>query len=75
MSSPSPDTEPESLPLGFLLTPGSSLHPNFLLAVDGTLAFLLVVLVGLAFAASSSARIHVLALIGIELGLWASVKW
>lgn len=72
---PSTSEEAVSQPFGFILTPGSSLHPTFLLAVDGTLACLLLVFVGLAFVASSSARIHVFALIGIELALWASIKW
>lgn len=55
-----------------ILTPGSSLNPQFLLIVDATLAFLLCIFIGL-FALTRS--LHAVALMGIELCLWASVKW
>ncbi|KAK0490548.1 hypothetical protein IW261DRAFT_20230 [Armillaria novae-zelandiae] len=56
-----------------ILTPGSSLHPTFLLILDLSFAVLLVVLVLLLFL--TSGNVHIIALIGIELALWASVKW
>ncbi|THH33716.1 hypothetical protein EUX98_g445 [Antrodiella citrinella] len=68
-SASSPDTEF----LSNILTPGSSLHPTFQLILDGAFAFLLMVLVGLAVL--TRGNIHMFALIGIELCLWASVKW
>ena len=58
---------------GQILTPGSSLHPTFLLILDGAFALLLCVFIGLLFL--TGGNIHILALIGIEGGLWASVKW
>ena len=68
------DTAPQLPPiLDVLLTPGSSLHPTFLLAVDGAFALLLVVLVSLAIA--TRGNVHLFALIGIEGALWASIKW
>ncbi|KAK0206151.1 hypothetical protein DFS33DRAFT_562805 [Desarmillaria ectypa] len=59
--------------LSQILTPGSSLHPTFLLILDLSFAALLVVLVFLLFLTSGS--VHFIGLIGIELALWASVKW
>ncbi|KAI5125027.1 hypothetical protein M0805_007451 [Coniferiporia weirii] len=56
-----------------LLTPGSSLNPTFLLILDGAFAALLCIFIVLLFLLSGS--IHIIALIGIELCLWASVKW
>lgn len=58
--------------LSHILTPGSSLHPTFLLLVDGVFASLLFILFLLAFITRS---VHFLALILISMGLWASVKW
>ncbi|TFY80281.1 hypothetical protein EWM64_g3738 [Hericium alpestre] len=56
-----------------ILTPGSSLNPAFLLILDAAFAFLFMVLVSVAIL--TSGNIHLLALIAIELALWASVKW
>ena len=56
-----------------ILTPGSSLHPTFLLAVDGAFGLLLLVFIGLAIL--TKGNFHVLALMCIEGCLWASVKW
>ena len=56
-----------------ILKPGSSLHPTFLLIVDGAFSFLLFVFIILAFL--TAGNIHIFALIGIEMALWASVKW
>jgi uncharacterized membrane protein len=56
-----------------ILKPGSSLNPTFLAILDAAFACLFVVFLVLAFL--SSGNIHVFALLGIELCLWASVKW
>jgi hypothetical protein len=56
-----------------ILTPGSSLHPTFLVIVDGSFILLLLILTSLAIL--TSGNIHVLVLMAIELCLWASVKW
>ncbi|KAJ4472295.1 hypothetical protein J3R30DRAFT_3299027 [Lentinula aciculospora] len=56
-----------------ILTPGSSLHPTFLLTLDVIFLALLLTLLGLVFA--TAGNIHLIALTGIELALWASVKW
>ncbi|KAF9076382.1 ER protein Pkr1-domain-containing protein [Rhodocollybia butyracea] len=56
-----------------ILTPGSSLHPTFLLILDAIFATLLVVLLGLVYA--TAFNFHLIALTVIELALWASVKW
>lgn len=56
-----------------ILTPGSSLNPTFLLIVDLVLALLLGTFLVLAIL--TRGNIHVLVLMGIELGLWASIKW
>ena len=61
------------MPLTNILIPGSSLDPTFILIVDATLSALLAVLLGLAYLTSGNG--HIYALIGIELGLWCSVKW
>lgn len=58
--------------LDTILTPGSSLNPAFLLIVDASLALLLAVFIFLLVLTRS---LHFVALIAIELGLWASVKW
>jgi uncharacterized membrane protein len=55
-----------------ILKPGSSLNPTFLAILDGAFAFLFFILGFLAFFTRS---IHVFFLIGIEVALWASVKW
>ncbi|KZS97640.1 hypothetical protein SISNIDRAFT_481548 [Sistotremastrum niveocremeum HHB9708] len=59
--------------LSDILTPGSSLQPRFLLIVDGVLSCLLVLFLTLFYISSWS--IHFVVLIGIELALWASIKW
>ncbi|PIL36703.1 hypothetical protein GSI_00392 [Ganoderma sinense ZZ0214-1] len=56
-----------------ILAPGSSLNPTFLLALDGVLATLLLVLLGLFVA--TNYNFHLLFLSVIELCLWASIKW
>jgi len=56
-----------------ILKPGSSLHPKFLLVLDIAFVALLLILLGLAFL--TAGNLHIFALIGIELALWASVKW
>lgn len=56
-----------------ILEPGSSLHPTFLLIVDGAFLFLVLTLLSLAFV--TSGNIHILALTVLSLGLWGSVKW
>ncbi|KAI6035226.1 ER protein Pkr1-domain-containing protein [Pisolithus orientalis] len=69
-------TECESAPVGFfafVLKPGSSLHPAFLLAVDCCFAALFFVLVWLAYL--TKGNVHFFILLFIELLLWASVKW
>lgn len=73
MSVPSPAEAPASGFLSNILTPGSSLDPTFLLILDGAFACLFVVLVGLAIL--TGGNVHVIALILIECGLWASTKW
>lgn len=49
------------------------MHPTFLLIVDGAFTFLFVVFIALAF--MTAGNIHIFAMMGIELALWASVKW
>ena len=56
-----------------ILTPGSSLHPTFLLILDGAFATLLCVFLALLFLTRGS--VHIMVLIGIEGCLWASIKW
>jgi len=59
--------------IGTILQPGSSLNPVFLRILDGAFVALLLVFVMLAFV--TSGNLHIFALMFIELGLWASVKW
>ncbi|KAF9520365.1 hypothetical protein BS47DRAFT_1335996 [Hydnum rufescens UP504] len=54
-----------------ILTPGSTLNPQFLLVLDGAFGMLLGIFLVLLVLTWS---IHFIALICIELGLWASVK-
>ncbi|KAJ7667793.1 hypothetical protein DFH06DRAFT_1085435 [Mycena polygramma] len=56
-----------------ILKPGSSLNPQFLLVLDLAFAGLLFILSALAVL--TAGNLHIFALIAIELGLWASVKW
>ena len=56
-----------------ILAPGSSLNPTFLLALDGVLAILLLVLLGLFVV--TNYNFHLLFLSIVELCLWASIKW
>jgi len=59
--------------LSNILAPGSSLNPTFLLVVDSVLALLALTLLLLVVA--TSGNFHVIALLFIELALWASIKW
>ncbi len=59
--------------LSGILAPGSSLNPTFLLVLDGTLATLLLVLLGLFVV--TNYNFHLLFLSIIEICLWASIKW
>ncbi|EGO01774.1 hypothetical protein SERLA73DRAFT_28741, partial [Serpula lacrymans var. lacrymans S7.3] len=56
-----------------ILKPGSSLHPTFLLLVDGAFTILLGVFLWLIYL--TKGNFHFFVLTGIELALWASVKW
>lgn len=56
-----------------ILEPGSSLNPTFLAILDGAFVCLFLVLAVLAFLTSGNP--HMFVLMGIELGLWGSVKW
>jgi len=56
-----------------ILTPGSSLDPAFLLVVDGVLALLALTLLSLVIV--TGGNVHLIALLFIELALWASIKW
>lgn len=56
-----------------ILKPGSSLNPAFLAILDAIFLFLFLLFVVLAFV--TSGNLHIFALMTIELGLWASVKW
>ncbi|KAJ3490302.1 hypothetical protein NLI96_g1522 [Meripilus lineatus] len=56
-----------------ILTPGSSLHPTFLLLLDVAFGSLFLVFIGLAVLTKGS--LHILALMVILGALWASVKW
>jgi ER protein Pkr1 len=64
----------ESAPLlSVILQPGSSLHPTFLLILDvvlGSLALLLLALLYL-----TGGNLHFVGLLGVELSLWATLKW
>ena len=64
---------PEESFIATILQPGSSLNPTFLAILDCAFASLSVVLLVLALL--TSGNLHVFFLLGIELGLWASVKW
>ncbi|KIJ19913.1 hypothetical protein PAXINDRAFT_39402, partial [Paxillus involutus ATCC 200175] len=57
----------------FVLKPGSSLHPTFLLGVDCAFAALFLVFVWSAYLTKGNA--HFFILMAIEIALWASVKW
>ena len=59
--------------LANILTPGSSLHPTFLFILDAAFALLFITLVGLLLL--TRGNVHIFVLIGVEGGLWASVKW
>ncbi|KAF9449923.1 hypothetical protein P691DRAFT_811488 [Macrolepiota fuliginosa MF-IS2] len=59
--------------LDSILQPGSSLNPTFLNILDGAFVTLFLVFVALAFV--TAGNLHIFALMFIELGLWASVKW
>lgn len=63
--------EPVEALVSHILTPGSTLNPQFLLVLDGAFVMLLVILLVLLVLTWS---IHFVALICIELGLWASVQ-
>jgi len=70
------DQDKDALDNDFLfniLAPGSSLNPTFLLVVDGVLALLALTLLSLVVV--TSGNVHVIALLFIELALWASIKW
>ncbi len=56
-----------------ILTPGSSLHPTFLLILDSHL--LPSSCARIPFVPHIGGNVHFIGLIGIELALWASVKW
>ncbi|KAG6378462.1 hypothetical protein JVT61DRAFT_12720 [Boletus reticuloceps] len=57
----------------FVLKPGSSLHPSFLLAVDCAFALLFLVFAWSAYL--TNGNIHFFILMTIEIALWASMKW
>ena len=57
----------------FVLKPGSSLHPSFLLAVDCAFALLFLVFAWLAYL--TNGNVHFFFLMAIEVALWASIKW
>ncbi|KAF9246934.1 hypothetical protein BU15DRAFT_21274, partial [Melanogaster broomeanus] len=57
----------------FILKPGSSLHPTFLLGVDCAFALLFLVFVWSAYL--TNGNVHFFILMAIEVALWASVKW
>ncbi len=56
-----------------ILTPGSSLNPAFLTIVDGVLATLLLIFLGLLILTRGS--VHFIFLMLVTGCLWASVKW
>ncbi|KAL0581963.1 hypothetical protein V5O48_000020 [Marasmius crinis-equi] len=70
---PSNDADAATSFLSNILTPGSSLHPTFLLVLDVAFVGLFLILLGLLFV--THGNIHIIGLIFIELCLWASVKW
>jgi len=57
----------------FLLKPGSSLHPSFLIAVD--CAFIVLFLGFVWSAYLTNGNVHFFILMALEIALWASVKW
>lgn len=57
----------------FVLKPGSSLHPSFLLAVDCAFAVLFLVFAWSVYL--TNGNVHFFVLMAIEIALWASVKW
>ncbi|KAI0068900.1 hypothetical protein BV25DRAFT_1910635 [Artomyces pyxidatus] len=59
--------------LATVLAPGSAFNPVFLAIVDGVLALLAITFIALAYL--SGGNLHILALLCIELCLWASIKW
>jgi hypothetical protein len=72
MDSAAQDTHVDDSFLANILTPGSSLHPTFLLVVDVSLATLVFILFSLLALTRS---LHFVALVLITLALWASIKW
>ncbi|KIK95132.1 hypothetical protein PAXRUDRAFT_73754, partial [Paxillus rubicundulus Ve08.2h10] len=58
----------------FILEPGSSLHPTFLLGVDCAFAALFLVFAWSAYL-TKFGNVHFFVLMAIEIALWASVKW
>ncbi|KAG2152025.1 hypothetical protein BD769DRAFT_16159 [Suillus cothurnatus] len=66
------DSEEPSF-ISFILKPGSSLHPTFLFAVDAAFALLFFVFLWSAYLTKGNP--HFFVLMGIQLALWASVKW
>ena len=56
-----------------ILIPGSSLNPNFLIALD--IAFGLLLCVFLVLLVLTRGNVHIIVLIGVEVCLWTSVKW
>lgn len=70
--STNPESDDSGSFLANILKPGSSLHPTFLAILDGAFVFLFLTLLSILFL---TANIHIFALMVIELGLWASVKW
>jgi hypothetical protein len=59
--------------LSTILAPGSSLSPTFLIVIDDVLASL--VLTVLSLVVVTGGNVHIIALLLIELALWASIKW
>ncbi|KAG2370008.1 hypothetical protein BDR07DRAFT_1387532 [Suillus spraguei] len=66
------DSEEPSF-VSLILRPGSSLHPTFLFAVDAAFALLFIVFLWSAYLTKGNP--HFFVLMGIQLALWASVKW
>ncbi|KAJ7047578.1 hypothetical protein C8F04DRAFT_936765 [Mycena alexandri] len=67
-----PDSDGDSF-FADILKPGSSLDPRFILILD--IAFVALFFILLSLAVLTAGNLHIFALIVIELGLWASVKW
>lgn len=72
MTSPGRESQ-ESGFFSFILRPGTSRHPTFLLAVDCAFATLFLVFVWLAYL--SRGNVHFFILMIIELLLWGNIKW